>query len=102
MEWTKKQPIFATSDKKIVRVMSGRIDAGETSQMDQRWTYIELKYSYQKEQINYDLIPCCIRITLFAGIKFRGFRGFRKNREIKSRRKICNWVSAKLNLQEII
>ena len=27
----------------------------------------------------------------FAGIKFRGFRRFRKNREIMSRRKICNW-----------
>ena len=26
----------------------------------------------------------------FAGIKFRGFHGFRKNREIKSWRKICN------------
>ena len=33
----------------------------------------------------------------FAGIKFRGFRGFRKNREIKSQRKICNGPSAKLN-----
>ena len=32
----------------------------------------------------------------FAGIKFRGFRGFRKKCEIKSRRKICNWPSAKL------
>ena len=36
----------------------------------------------------------------FKGIKFRGFRGFRKNREIKSRRKIGNWPSAKLNPHE--
>ena len=33
----------------------------------------------------------------FPAIKFRGFRGFRKNREIKSRRKIYNGPSAKLN-----
>ena len=36
-------------------------------------------------------------VHYFKGIKFRGFRGFRKNREIKSRRKICNGSSAKLN-----
>ena len=58
MEWVKKQPIFATSEKKIVRAVSGRLDAGETSQMDERWTYIELKHSYDKDQINYNLIPC--------------------------------------------
>ena len=33
----------------------------------------------------------------FVEIKFRGFRGFRKNREIKSRRKICNKLFLKLN-----
>ena len=36
----------------------------------------------------------------FAGIKFCGFPGFSKNREIKSRRKICNKLSAKLNPHE--
>ena len=36
----------------------------------------------------------------FVGIKFSRFRGFRKNREIKSRRTICNWPSAKLNPHE--
>ena len=36
----------------------------------------------------------------FKGIKFRGFRGFRKKLEIKSRRKICNCPSAKLNPHE--
>ena len=38
-----------------------------------------------------------LRGLSFAGIKFRGFR---KNREIKSRRKIWNWPSAKLNPHE--
>ena len=36
--------------------------------------------------------PDTLRGLNFAGVKFRGFRGFRKNREIKSRRKICNWT----------
>ena len=38
----------------------------------------------------------------FKGIKFRGFRGFRENREIKSRRKIATGPSAKLNPHEKI
>ena len=41
-------------------------------------------------------------IGYFKGIKFCGFRGFRKNREIKSRRKICNKLSSKLNHHETI
>ena len=36
----------------------------------------------------------------FAGIKFSGFSGFRKNREIKSPRKIFTGPSAKLNPHE--
>ena len=36
----------------------------------------------------------------FAAIKFSGFRGFRKYREIKSRGKICNGPTAKLNPHE--
>ena len=58
-----------------------------------------------KKEIN-QYVMCSLTYTLrglnFARIKFRGFRGFRKNREIKSRRKICNWPSAKLNPHEKI
>ena len=53
---------------------------------------------YKKNStLSFFLFLATLRGLNFAGIKFRGFRGFRKNREIKSRRKICNGPSAKLN-----
>lgn len=57
VHWTKRPPIFATSDEKITRIMSGRLDKGETSQMNERWTYIELNHSFTGK-CNYKLIPC--------------------------------------------
>ena len=35
-EWSEKQPVFATADKTIVRIVNGVYDSDETSQMDER------------------------------------------------------------------
>ena len=35
-EWTALQPIFATSDQCVVRIINGKIDYGETDQMNER------------------------------------------------------------------
>ena len=56
-QWRKRPPIFATSDERITRIMNGRLDKGETAQMEQRWTYIQFNYSYTG-RCNYRLIPC--------------------------------------------
>ena len=57
VQWTAKQPIFATADKKIVRTTGdGRLDDGETAQMDERWVILELSYRFEKP--DYSLIPC--------------------------------------------
>lgn len=58
VQWVKRQPIFATSDRKIVRVMNHKLDLGETNQMDERWEYIHFKHQFQKAEINYDLVHC--------------------------------------------
>lgn len=55
--WTKQPPIFATSDEKICRITNGRLDKGETAQMNERWIYIELNYSFSGK-CNYKLIKC--------------------------------------------
>ena len=34
VQWSKRPPIFATSDERISRILNGRLDKGETSQMD--------------------------------------------------------------------
>ena len=57
-QWNKKQPIFSTADKPIIRIRNGAIDVGETQQMAERWIVINFKYQYQGEKVNYDLIPC--------------------------------------------
>ena len=56
VQWTKRPPIFATSDEKRSRVMNGRIGNGETPQMNERWTYIHLNHSFTGK-CNYKLIP---------------------------------------------
>ena len=58
IEWSAKQPIFATSDKRIIRIVNGCVDSGETNQMNKRWKYIEFSHIYKDGEINYDLIPC--------------------------------------------
>ena len=35
-EWTALQPIFAISDQRVVRIINGKIDYGETDQMNER------------------------------------------------------------------
>jgi len=58
-EWTEKQPIFATSDKQIIRIRNGQLDVGETQQMAERWVVINFKHQqYLGEDVNYYLIPC--------------------------------------------
>ena len=56
--WSKKQPVFATGEKKIVRIVNNVIDEGETSQMDERWTYVKFYYQFKDGEINYDLVHC--------------------------------------------
>ena len=57
-EWTALQPIFATSDQRIVRIIDGKIDYRETDQMNERWNYIEFSYHLKKGKIDYSLCPC--------------------------------------------
>ena len=58
MEWKKRQPIFATSEKPIVRVINGKLDTGETAQMEQRWNLLTFRHQYLRDDVNYDLEPC--------------------------------------------
>lgn len=56
--WSKKQPIFATSDKRIVRVLNNQVDEGETEQMEKRWQYIQFNYQIPEEKIDYTIVSC--------------------------------------------
>ena len=56
--WSKTQPIIATAEKPIVRIVNGQLDKGETEQMKQRWTVINFKYRFQSNEVNYDITPC--------------------------------------------
>ena len=42
--WTKKQLIFATAEKPIVRIVHNQVDTGETGEMDKRWVYIQFTH----------------------------------------------------------
>ena len=57
-EWSERQPIFATSDKPIIRIRNGSIDEGETEQMAQRWRIIKFQHQYLGKNVNYSLVPC--------------------------------------------
>ena len=57
-EWSERQPIFATSDKPIVRIRDGSIDLGETQQMAERWIVINFQHQYINGRANYDIEPC--------------------------------------------
>ena len=66
-EWTEKQPIFAISDRPILRIRSGSIDGGETQQMAERWVVINFRYQYVGENVNYGLVlcgPCFAKLVL--------------------------------------
>ena len=56
--WEKKQPIFATAEKKITRILHNQIDAGETAQMDKRWEYIYFNYRIPDDKIDYRIVSC--------------------------------------------
>ena len=57
-EWTERQPIFATSDRPIVRIRNGCIDEGETQQMAQRWKIVNFRHQYLGDKVNYNLTSC--------------------------------------------
>ena len=57
-EWTALQPIFATSNQCVVSIINGKIDYGETDQMNEMWNYIEFSYQCKKGEIYYSLCPC--------------------------------------------
>ena len=56
--WVERQPIFATSDKPIMRIRNGQLDVGETQQMDQRWTVLHFHHQYVGDDVDLNLIPC--------------------------------------------
>lgn len=58
VQWTKRQPVFATSDRKIIRIINNKMDMGETAQMDERWVYLKFNYQWQANEIDYNLVHC--------------------------------------------
>ena len=58
VQWTKTQPIFATSDQRITRTMISQVDTAETAQMDERWIYLQFTYQLQASEIDYNLVHC--------------------------------------------
>lgn len=56
--WKKRQPIFATAEQTITRIVNNKIDAGETSQMDERWVHIKFTHRFKQGDINYNLVHC--------------------------------------------
>ena len=57
-EWSQRQPIFATSDKPIVRIRNETLDEGETQQMAQRWKILKFNHQFLDDKANYNLINC--------------------------------------------
>ena len=56
-EWNALQPIFATSNQRIVWIINGKIDYGETSgerKVELHWIFLHWK----EEKIDYSLCPC--------------------------------------------
>lgn len=59
-EWSKRQPVFATAEKPIVRIVNGEFNLGETNQMNQRWVFLRFshEFSMEKKNIDYNITPC--------------------------------------------
>ena len=57
-EWTKRTPVFATSDKLIARVTKGVLDVGEKNQMEKRWRNFEFKRQYKDDEVDYKILAC--------------------------------------------
>lgn len=56
-EWRAQQPIFATSDGPIQRITKdGRVDAGETAQMNERWVRMDFTHRFMSP--DYSLVRC--------------------------------------------
>lgn len=66
--WSKLQPVFATSDQPITRIMGGKIDVGETSQMDKRWNYVHLHHQFDEESVDHSLVSCarCFAVLIWT------------------------------------
>ena len=58
IEWTQRQPIFATSDKRITRIKGGVVDDGETQPMAKRWKVLEFTKQYSDDEVKFDILPC--------------------------------------------
>ena len=56
-EWTALQPIFATSNQCIVCIINGKIDYGETDQVNERLNYIEFSYCGRKRKLITHYVP---------------------------------------------
>ena len=55
-ELEKKQPIFATAEKKITRILNIQIDNGETAQIDKPWENVILNGSKLIDETGNDKI----------------------------------------------
>lgn len=58
IEWTARQPIFANGPCQMQYICNGKLDAGETSQMDARWNYVHLKYTIPDDKLDTSILPC--------------------------------------------
>ena len=70
--WDNDAPIFATSDREIVRVIGNKYDEGESEQMRKRWMRRDLAYKLRKGEVDYNIISCgrCFaELLLFAGVQ---------------------------------
>ena len=45
-------------DPRIVRFIHGKVDLGETNQMEARWEVIDLHYQWKDTKVDHSLFPC--------------------------------------------
>ena len=57
-ELTADIPVFATSDRRMTRIVGNREDKGETAQIDKRWLVKHLTRPLSDEEVDYTLVPC--------------------------------------------
>ena len=57
-ELTADIPVFATSDRRMTRIVGNREDKGETAQIDKRWLVKHLTRPLSDEEVDYTLVQC--------------------------------------------
>ena len=50
--------LFAILDQRIVRIINGKINYGETDQMNEMWNYLEFSYQWKEGETDYSLCTC--------------------------------------------